>query len=736
MPRKPKPKPKPRRVCAKSAPKPIKPKSAPPSAADRAAGQRHGERTAARQATISRAVRDMGPVRDIIDPDRRESCRDNPERFCLIYNAEAFPLPFCQDHRDAIARIKESFTLGALFAFAMDRGKGKTTLVRTLALWAVSYGYLRYLFTIGANASKAEDNLSAIKAFIRFLPVYREDFPEISQAAEHLAGIAQKATGQLCNGEPTQIEWSQQRIILPTVPPPGNWPKRWRLRADGMVPTSGSVIGASGLTGDGLRGSLITLSTGESLRPDGVLLDDPQTPESARSATQNATRLQLISADILGMAGPGKTISAVMPCTVIAAGDMVDQVLDRKKNPVWRGDRRGILRSLPKNMAAWDRYFEVYAECAQKEPPDYDAANAYYASHRAELDEGAEAAWLERKLPHEISAVQHAMHLYFRDRAAFFAEYMNQPINPAAESELPTLAADDIMTRVNRHAQGTAPTWANLVTAAIDCHQGLLYYCVCAWGNGFDGAAIDYGTWPKQPRLYFALRDAEPTLQKATGVATTEGALRAGLDALAAGILGKAWHQEAGEPLRVAKCLVDVGWKDEVVYRFCRESAHAAILLGSKGYGITAGKSPISEWKKLPNETRQKGPSPTWTIRTNPGKGRHVLFDSNHFKSFIADRLLLPLGTRSALTLFGERPADHRLFADHLTAETRVATEGRGRRVEEWSMTPGRDNHYLDVLVMNAVAASIQGVCLPGNHEPTPGRRPTLEEMKRGRKAA
>lgn len=601
-----------------------------------------------------------------------------------------------------------------MFAFAMDRGKGKTTLVRTLALWAVSYGYLRYLFTIGANAQKAEDNLAAIKSSIRFLPVYREDFPEICQPAEALAGIAQKAGGQLCLGQPTLIEWSQQRIILPTVPPPENWPKRWKLRSDGMVPTSGSVIGASGLTGDGLRGSLITLSTGESLRPDGVLLDDPQTPESARSPSQNVTRLQLISADILGMAGPGKTISAVMPCTVIAAGDMVDQVLDRKKNPVWRGERRGILKSMPKNLGAWDKYFEVYSECAQKEPPDYDAANAYYAAHRAELDEGAEASWLERKLPHEISAVQHAMHLYFRDRVAFWSEYMNQPLVVGNLGDLPKLTADDIMVRLNRHERGLAPTWATTLTATIDCHQNLLYYAVCAWGNGFDGAVVDYGTWPRQSRTYYALRDAEPTLLQVTGISTVEAALRAGLDALAGEILGREWRQEGGEPLRVGKCLVDVGWKDEVVYRFCRESVHAAVLLGSKGYGITAGKSPISEWKKIPTEIRQKGPAPTWSIRANPGKGRHVVFDSNFFKTFVYERLLVPLGSKSAMTLFGDRASEHRLMADHVTAETRVATEGRGRRVEEWSLKLGQDNHFFDVLVTNAVAASILGVVLGG----------------------
>src|SRR5262249_3527758 len=159
-------------------------------------------------------------------------------------------------------------------------------------------------------------------------------------------------------------------LILPTVPPPANWPRSWALRGDGMVPTSGSVVSASGLTGDGIRGSLLTLPTGDSLRPDLVLLDDPQTAESARSPAQNAMREQLIAADVLGMAGPGRTISAVMPATVIAPGDMVDCLLDRQKHPLWRGERTRMLRSMPTDLDAWERYREVWARCALREPPD------------------------------------------------------------------------------------------------------------------------------------------------------------------------------------------------------------------------------------------------------------------------------------------------------------------------------------------------------------------------------
>lgn len=712
---------------------------------------RHKEQSRRAQAIQSAKGRDIGPIRNIADLARRESCRHSLERFCLTYNAKPFYRPFSSDHHDVIRRLEEAAVAGALYAFAMPRGSGKSLLCRMAALWAVSYGYRRYPFIIGANASKAEDNLGALKKFIRFLPLYRADFPEISQPAEHLAGIAQKGAGQLCQGLPTLIEWGQDRLILPTVKPPANWPKEWTLRDDGYVPSAGSVVGSSGLTGDGIRGSVITLDNGEQLRPDYVLIDDPQTAESASSPTQNATRLRLINEDLLGMAGPGESISAVMPCTVIAPGDMVSELLDRSKNPLWRGHRTQLLRSMPTNMGAWEKYFDVYRACAQREPPElasdgkspsetetailravYAEATAYYLEHRQDLDEGCVPSWAERKADWEESAIQHAMHLYCRDPRAFASNYQNQPLaifDPA--NDLPKLTADAIIERINHHDRGTVPTWATTLTAAIDVHKRLLVYCVTAWGDGFNGAVVDYGVWPGQGRSYFQLREANPTLADATGHATEEAAIYAGLEGLADSLLGREWKHESGVPLRIAQCVVDVGWKDEVVYRFCRESRHAAVLLASKGFGISASKTPMSDWRALPGEKRQKGPAPTWSVRTNVGKGRHVIFDANIWKTFVYDRLLVPKGQRSALMLFGERKEDHRLFADHVLAETRVETEGRGRKCQEWSCQPGHDNHFFDALAMAAVAASMHGASLTDEKPEPPKQRRTLAEMRK-----
>ncbi len=86
------------------------------------------------------------------------------------------------------------------------------------------------------------------------------------------------------------------------------------------------------------------------------------------------------------------------------------------------------------------------------------------------------------------------------------------------------------------------------------------------------------------------------------------------------------------------------------------------------------------------------------------------------------------------LSLFGADLKRHSMFAEHVTSEYRVPTQGRGRTVDQWKLRPQRpDNHWFDCLVGCAVAASIQGVELPGATTPTgrqgKGRRISLREV-------
>jgi hypothetical protein len=362
---------------------------------------------------------------------------------------------------------------------------------------------------------------------------------------------------------------------------------------------------------------VLTLPNGENLRPDLVLIDDPQTAESSASPTQNVTREQLIGADILGMAGPGKPLAAVMPCTVINRGDCIDRLLDRSLHPLWRGERTRLLRSMPTDLDAWQEYFDLYRACAQREPPDYTPAHDYYRANRAELDAGAEASWPERRFPGEVSGIQHAMNLYARGRRAFMAEYQNDPDPIDTLADAGALQPALVRDRVNRLPRLVVPRECSRLTAMIDVSPVVLWYVVCAWDERFGGAVIDYGSWPQQGRDYFAAAEAKRTLSLAYPGRDTPGAVYAGLEALATAILGRTYPRDGGgEPLRVERCCVDAGDGNlsATVHQWARQSAQAAILTPSEGFGIGASGRP-------PYPRRGDRPGPAFRrFRTTQGR--------------------------------------------------------------------------------------------------------------------
>jgi hypothetical protein len=92
------------------------------------------------------------------------------------------------------------------------------------------------------------------------------------------------------------------------------------------------------------------------------------------------------------------------------------------------------------------------------------------------------------------------------------------------------------------------------------------------------------------------------------------------------------------------------------------------------------------------------------------------------------------MGNKGCLSIFGRKAVQHRLFAEHVTSEYRVRTEGRGRTVDEWKL-PARkpDNHWFDCLVGCAEAASMLGVERLGAAIQRQRERVKLSELQTGR---
>jgi len=678
--------------------------------------ERHKARAAARARQQSRAGREIGPLPPVVDPQRRTAAGGSFRLFCETYFREIFSLPWCNDHLKVIAKIETAVRHGGLFAVAMPRGSGKTSLCKAACLWATLYGYRDFVALIGSSETHAQGLLHDLKVQLETNVLLKADFPEVCVPIAALDGIANRCKGQLFAGQRTYIEWTANKIVLPTIP--------------GSA-ASGAIMVVAGITGQ-IRGMSHQRPDGRIVRPSLVIIDDPQTDESARSPSQCAAREAIVAGAILGLAGPGKKIAGIMPCTVICPGDMADNILDRDKHPEWHGERTKMVYQWPTNEALWQKYAEIRAESFRRGGRGEEATE-FYRQHRAEMDEGAVVAWPERHNPDELSAIQHAMNLRLQDEAAFFAEYQNEPLSDVAGED--ELTADQIAAKVNRHKRGQVPIGAEHLTMFIDVQATLLFYVVTAWEPDFTGYVIDYGTWPDQKRPYFTLRDARRTLGAAFPKAGLEGAIYAGLEALTNQCLARQWTRDDGAALRIERCLIDANWgqSTDVVYQFCRQSPYAGVLTPSHGRFVGASSRPLNDYQRKPGDRiglnwRMPGMHARRTVR-------HVIYDTNFWKSFVYARLAVPMGDRGCLSLFGDSPHLHRLFAEHLTSEHRTKTEARGRVVDEWRLRPsGGDNHWFDCLVGCAVAASMQGVALPGmeNTPGTPKRQPiSFAELQR-----
>jgi hypothetical protein len=166
------------------------------------------ERQRARAAALSLSGRNIGELPPVGDPDRKERCSKSFRAFCDTYFPQTFHLPWSDDHLKVIAKIEQAVLEGGLFAMAMPRGSGKTTLCEIACLWAILIGARQFVCLIGSDEEHAASMLESIKSELENNDRLLDDFPEACYPIRCLEGIHQRASGQLHNGEPTHIGWT------------------------------------------------------------------------------------------------------------------------------------------------------------------------------------------------------------------------------------------------------------------------------------------------------------------------------------------------------------------------------------------------------------------------------------------------------------------------------------------------------------------------------------------------
>ena len=684
-------------------------------------------------------TRDISPISPVADPARRHAAANSLRIFIETYLIGLFSdagdhWPWSQTHIDVMAGIERAVRLGERQAIAMPRGSGKTSLIKAGTLWATFYGYRRWVCVLAATAPKAADIIIDLQTIIETNAALAADFPEVTYPVARLERIVNRQRGQTCIGRPTRMRWNADEIVFADIP---------------GSPCAGSIVTATGFDGSGIRGQVRAMPDGTQLRPDLVLIDDPQSDEVARSEFQTAQRTELMGGAVMEMGPPGRPLAALATVTVIREGDVADTMLRDNR---WNGIRAPMLVKFPLHCAKtppdvphrewWSQYGSLLLDGR------IDDATALYAGHQPLpecqgildkprpcstcpvamecMDNGAVVSWQHRRYPADLSPVQHAMDRHIRNPALFAAEMQQSPLRNRLAGAKVTPA--QMVQRVSGLPAGHVPPAATVVTAAIDVHDEILYWCVCAWEPDFTGQIIQYGTYPEQPSRFFRQADPPRPLSREFPGESKDGVIQAGIERLVGVLLAHQFEKNAGGTtsiMQIENLLIDSGYKPTLIYNV-RRKLGSPIIQASRGLPLRATNKPISSYIKKPGWKI----GDDWYIPNVAGTRDfpHVCCDVNAWKTFIHRALTVAPGTRGALTLFGtpQTAGDHEPFAEHVCAsEFYTEVFAHGRMVHEFKVMPGRpDNHWLDTLVMCAVGASMRGCKGLSQHaDPAPPAR-------------
>ena len=668
------------------------------------------ESRSARNAAIINAktasAQEIGPLPPPADPGRRERCAADNLLFAETYFAPTFYLPWSNYQRAMMTAFQDVVQQGGKECHAVRRGGLKSTCARVSTLWAVANGWRRFPVLVGATDDKANEHRENFFAMLASSPLLMDDYPELLPLVLKWKQPKRqfRLDGRLLL---VQAKDMRGRIVFADVPGAASCEAH-------IAPYSVNATDVSGLS--------FVRSDGVTVRPDLLVFDDVQTPQSAKSPLMTEDREESITKTFLGLAGLGEKIAAIMVATVREHNDLTERFLSRERHPDWHGRKYPSLLKMPERMDLWNANAARLGEGINP-AEGKRLATEHYIANRDEMDRGAEVAWEYDKLPDEASALQSLMTIRALDPAFFRCEVQQEGFVPVNTSGV-RLDAGQLLQRLSHVPRGVIPDQASYVTAFIDSSDQVLWWMVCAWAKDFSGWVVDYGTWPDQGRPTFYKSDLAVKISDRLPGVSWEEAFVYAHNELEEYLLTD-WPTQNGQSRSVDLLLKD--WSDggqkPRIQSQVMASANRARLRPSKGFAPKPGRKPVHLWG---DGQRDRHTGSNW-VEKRSETPVHVQFDANHWKSHDARRLLTTVGAPSAVTLPGDDPHANRLLVEHLTAENPKAIVYDGAPGIAWEPIVGRDNDWWDTLVGCTVGASMLGCGLLGEAakvSPAPFRMP------------
>jgi hypothetical protein len=390
-------------------------------------------------------------------------------------------------------------TTGTSITDAAPRGFGKTSLLWGMAMFGVLTGLTRFPVVIGWKASAGAElldqwlgALSGNERLAADYPCQCAPFIESVQSTR-LKGILRKLDPEEKAG--CDVRKVRGLVILPDV----------------QEPTTGRRMKQCALAGASMNGSIkglnVGLLSGETLRPDVALLDDPQDEKTADSESLVKKVIKKIDYGIRSLAGPRRRLTVMAAVTCVNVGDVSEHLLTRPGTEIIK---IGQITTWPDGWAEkdstvramWDEWNAERLDGLQNLDGG-KKARAYYRAHKAEMTAGMAVSWNERYhvgddvRPGDPDALFAAMwDFYDLGELAFMAERQNEPIKE--DVSVYALNQDHIIARTDHDRPPLyVPEWSQTVIAATDINPSYaLTTVVVAFGANQRAAVIWYGTAP------------------------------------------------------------------------------------------------------------------------------------------------------------------------------------------------------------------------------------------------
>lgn len=651
-------------------------------------------------------------IPDCVDPDRRLQCLADPERFLRTYMLKKFCQPFGKVHQRIIQTIHDRASTGGKKAVAAPRGRGKSTIVKGMLIYATARELVRFIVPICATTNLAGRIYRDYRNEWGNNDLLLEDFPEICAPVRHLEGAPQRAARQHIDGHLTHINWSSTDFLrLPRVP--GNANDFLKSQGRKWSPYGGVKMAFAGLDA-AFRGMNI-----DDDRPDCLIIDDPETRESAKSLQQIEDRIEIIEKDIEGLEGQDKPLAMVMVTTLQNTYCVSAQFTDPEQKPAWEGERYGWIQSWPDRLDLWDEYIARRRK-AQRDGDRHgmDAVEFYLANREAMhagvvmLADNFKEITLKDGRQAVHSAIQEAYNkIADTNLSAFKAEYQNDP-DSEEQAETSTLTPGRVAGQLSGLQQGEIPDARVFSFVGIDIGKYKSHWVKLSCTRDLVSWVTDYGVVETHGLSKFSSEQA------------IELAILESLKQFADGDV----FADA-QPLLV---LVDSGDFSESIYEFCHQMG--APFYPSKGWSMDRFRQ-----KK---QTEDYEPFlQSYAHKTADSKRRELWLyhvNTEFWKKWGQDRFLVDAfmdHTRLAgsVALFDPPHADmkfHLQFARHMVSESEqlVPVDGKVNK-RQWIVHDKNNNHWLDAYALACAAAGCTGLRLVAP-EPEPIKQSQKSEPK------